>query len=149
MFFGPIIDGPLAFLGYAILIMGGDAPPAVFDSCIDAWLIVLKAEGFHHERFRLFLLVMRVESQPESHRIRVVHGNTETNRVVGDAAAPRRGVSRVRWKYPVRKLRLGHAGHMHGDFGAVAGSLPADHRSLQRHVRIFGSMKRDEMRLIH
>src|SRR5262249_55631871 len=126
-----------------------NAPPAVFDSCIDAGLVVLKAEGFHDERFSRFLLVIRVESQPESHRIRIVHGDTEANCVVGYAAAARRGMSRVRWKYPVRKFRLGHARHMHGDFGAVAGSLPADHRSLQSHVRILGGMKRYEMRLIH
>src|SRR5262245_35095829 len=130
MFFGPVIDGPLTLLCYAILIMRRDTPPAVVDSCIDARLIVLKAEGFHNERFRSFLLLMRIESQPESHRIRIVHGNAEANRVVGYAAAARRGVSRVRWKYPVRKLWLGHARYMHGDLGAVAGPLPADHRPL-------------------
>src|SRR5262249_31501800 len=149
MFFGPVIDGSLTLLGYAILIMGGDAPPVVFDSCIDAGLVVLKAEGFHDERFRPFLLVMRIESQPESHRIRVIHGNTEANCVVGYAATARRGVSRVRWKDGVRKLRLGHARHVHGDFGAVAGPLPAYYRPFQSHMRILGSMKRDEMRLIH
>src|SRR5262249_60282248 len=133
MFFGPVIDGSLTFLRYAILIMGGDAPPVVFDSCIDAGLVVLKAEGFHDERFRPFLLVMRIESQPESHRIRIVHGNTEANRMVGYAAAARRGVSRVRWKYPVRKLRLGHARHVHGDLRAVGGSFPAYDLSLQCH----------------
>src|SRR5262245_61794118 len=92
---------------------------------------------------------MRIEPQPESHRIRVIHGNTEANRMVGYAAAARSGVSRVRWKYPVRKLRLGHPRHMHGDLGAVAGSLPAYHRPFQGHVRVFRGMKRYEMRLIH
>src|SRR5262245_54886548 len=94
-------------------------------------------------------MVIRIESQPESHRIRVVHGYTEANRVVGYAAAPRRGVSRVRWKYPVRKLRLGYARYMHGYLGAVAGPLPADHRPFQRHVRVLGGMKCYEMRLIN
>src|SRR5262245_47917902 len=149
MFFGPVIDGPLTLLCDAILIMGGDTPPTVVDSCIDAGLVVLKAEGFHDERLRPFLLVMRIESQPESHRIRVIHGNTEANRVVGYTAAACRGVSRVRWKDPVRQLRLGHARHVHGDLRAVGRSIPANDRSLQSHVRVLRSMKRDEMRLIY
>src|SRR5262249_13587139 len=130
MFFGSVIDGSLTLLCYAILIMGGDTPPAVFDPCIDTGLVVLKAKGFHNERFRPFLLVIRIESQPESHRIRIVHGNTEANCVVGYAAAARCGVSRVRWKYPMRKLRLGHARYMHGYLGAVGRSLPAYDRPL-------------------
>src|SRR5262249_28128814 len=130
MFFGPVIDGPLTLLGYAILIMGGDTPPAVFDTCIDAGLVVLTAESFHDERFRPFFLVVRLESQPESPTIRIVHGNTEANRVVGYAAAARLGVSRVRWKCPVRKLRFGHARHVHGELRAVVRPLPAYHGPL-------------------
>src|SRR5262249_8155136 len=149
MFFGPVIDGPLTLLCDAILFMGGDAPPTVVDSCIDARLVVLKAEGFHDERLRPFLLIIRIESQPESHRIRVVHGNTEADRVVGYAAAARSGVSRVRWKYPVRKLRLGHTRYVHGDLRDVGRSFPAYDRPLHCHVRILRSMKLDDMRLIH
>src|SRR4030095_14469086 len=124
MFLRSVIDGPLTLLRYAYLILGRNTPPAVFDACIDARLIVFKPEGFHDEWLRAVFVIMRIESQPEGHRIRIVHRNPEADRMVGYAAAPRRGVPSVRWKYPVRKLRLRYARHMHRDLCAVAGPLP-------------------------
>src|SRR4030095_15520794 len=97
----------------------------------------------------LSLCVSGQESEREFRRVVVIHGNPERNPVVGYAAAPRRGVPSVRWKYPVRKLRLRYARHMHRDLCAVAGPLPADHPPLQGHVWVLRGMKRDQMRLIH
>src|ERR671922_773051 len=102
MFIGSVIDGALALLGDSILIVRGKTPPAVLHPGIDSGLIVLEAERLENKWFGSIFLPVRVEPQPESHRIRVVHRNPETNCMVGLSANACGGVPGMRGNDPMR-----------------------------------------------
>src|SRR5919108_2047424 len=88
------------------------------------------------------------EAQPERRGLSVIRRHAEADGMVRNTALSRGRVARVRRKNPVRMFRLGDPGHMHGNLCSVGGFLPADLGSLQSHLRILRSMKRNQMRLI-
>lgn len=101
MLFRPIVNGALTFLGNTILIMRRDSPPAVFHALVHPRLIILKPSNPQNERFVSLLLGIGIEPQPKSERVRVVHRNPESDRVVGLSALARGRMPRVRRKNPM------------------------------------------------
>ena len=91
---------------------------------------------------------MGCEAQPERRGLSVIRRHAEADGMIGNTTLARGGVACVRRKNPVRMFWFGDPGHMHGYLRTVGCFFPTDLRSFQRHMRILGRMKRNEVSLI-